>query len=358
MRTLALVLLLMLSLLTATAQPNSAPPESAQVDGGTLVYQAFNRCSAAAATILLSHYPAFDGSYSAVTQALTPHAEDVSARLEETLAVAADYGLQGIARTGGTPDLLKVLIAAGYPVLMELSHAHTPPSPNKPFGDWMSHNTVLIGYDDNATLEGAESPGVFYFLDSMLGAGPDGLGYPVSVADALERWRHFNRGYVLLFDPADAAAVEALVGPDQWDAPTNAAHTLALADADLEAGLDDGFTAMNRGAALYALSELDAALESFDAGQEKGLPWRYFWYEFDVFETYLDAGHIDAVQALVRVTLADAPGVDELYYYIARAYLAQGETARAQANLEGALWRNPRFAEAQALLDEITPPAD
>ncbi len=57
---------------------------------------------------------------------------------------------------------------------------------------------------------------------------------------------------------------------------------------------------------------------------------------------------------IVREVLASAPGVDEMYYYIARAYQGQGNTERAIANLEAALWRNPFMTEAQDLMDTLS----
>src|SRR5688572_4036224 len=180
----ALVLALTLPALaqetTSQAVTATSPlPASAHLTGLTMIWQDFNRCSAAALTIQLSYFDAFTGDYTAIIRRLNPNAEDMSVRLEEMLAAAAMYGLNGVIRRGGTVDTLKRLVAAGFPVLIENSYYDGDGGAR----DWMSHNRVVIGYDD-ATQE-------FIFMDSLLGDGDDGTGVRRSYEDTEERWRGF-----------------------------------------------------------------------------------------------------------------------------------------------------------------------
>src|SRR5690606_34909102 len=126
-------------------------------------------------TILLSYYDEFDGDYATTINALNPSIEDVSVRLDEMIVFANGYGLEAIERTGGTIDLLKVLVANGFPVLVENTY-YDGDDLNR---DWMSHHRVIMGYDD--------ALGVFYTFHSLLGAG-DGTGRPIEYEDFDNRW--------------------------------------------------------------------------------------------------------------------------------------------------------------------------
>jgi tetratricopeptide (TPR) repeat protein len=305
-----------------------------------MVWQDLNRCSAAAFTIQLSGYDEFTGDYTAVMRRLNPNPEDVSVRVEEMVEMAKDYGLNGIVRRGGTVELMKQLLYAGFPVLIENSYYDGAGG----FKDWMSHNRVLVGYDDAA--------GVFLIKDSLLGNGDDKLGVRMKYEDVDERWRDFNRDYLVLYRPSQEAALQAVLGP-QWDATYNAEWVLQQAAADEAAGKKDSFTTYNRGWALLQLGRTEEAVATFDQAMSVGLPWRFFWYDFSVFEAYLKVGRYDDVINLVQKTIAGTKGIEEMYYYAALAYLAQGNTDRAKANLEAALYRNKFFTEAQTKLDEL-----
>ncbi|MCU0512395.1 MAG: C39 family peptidase [Anaerolineae bacterium] len=323
-----------------TTRPAQPLPAAAYIDGLTMIWQNYNRCSAAALTIQLSHFATFTGDYTAIIRRLNPNAEDMSVRLEEMVAAAGDYGLAGIIRRGGTVERLQALVAAGFPVLLENSYYDGDGG----FKDWMSHNRVLVGYDD-ATQE-------FLFLDSLLGDGPDKRGVRKSYDDIMERWRAFNGVYLVLYNPADEAALWAALGEDAA-ADENAARTLAQARAAL-AVQDDAFAQHNLGQALLLTGDAEAAAAAFDAAIARGLPWRFFWYEFSALEAFIAVGRYDTAETIIRRTLADAPGVEEMYYYIALVYAGRGDVERAAANFRAALFRNPGYAEAQAQLDRLT----
>lgn len=316
----------------------SVPP-SHKLTGLDMVWQQINRCSAAALTILLSYYDEFDGDYATTINALNPSIEDVSVRLDEMIVFANGYGLEAIERTGGTIDLLKVLVANGFPVLVENTY-YDGDDLNR---DWMSHNRVIMGYDD--------ALGVFYTFDSLLGAG-DGTGRPIEYEDFDNRWRAFNRDYLVVYQPGDEPLLQALMG-DQWDATANAEWTLAQAEAELAGENRDSYAMFNKGSALVALGRYEEAAEAFDAARAIGLPWRFFWYQFGPFEAYLQVGRYDDVITLARNTINATPGVEEIYYYLARAYEATGDLQRAEANYEVALMRNRNFTRAQAALDSM-----
>ena len=330
---------------TPTANALSAVPgilpATHYIDGVSMVWQDLNRCSAAAFTIQLSAYAEFTGQYHDVMVRLNPNFEDVSVRIEEMAQFAAEYGLKGVVRRGGTIDMMKRLIASGFPVLIENAYYEGGGG----FKDWMSHNRVLVGYDDAA--------GVFIIMDSLLGDGTDKLGIRMKYEDIDARWRDFNRDYLVLYRPDQEVAAQAVLGP-HWDPLFNAQWVLQQADDDTTAGRVDSFTTYNRGWAYLQLGRYEEAAAAFDQAQATGLPWRFFWYDFSVFEAYLKVGRYDDAVLLAQRTLASTKAVEEIYYYAALAYLGQGNVDRAKANLEAAIYRNQYFTEAKNKLAELT----
>jgi tetratricopeptide (TPR) repeat protein len=312
-------------------------PERVMLSGTEMIWQDISRCSAAALTIQLSYWRD-DYNYWETISYLNHREEDVSVRLDEMIVYAETFGLKGIERMGGTLDMLKLLIANGFPVLIENSYYDS-----NSIDDWMSHNRVIIGYDN--TL------GVLYSFDSLRG-NDDGAGIQFEYTFVEERWRSLNNAYMVLYEPEDEQFLQAIMG-DQWDTTANAEWSLQMAQAELDNQQSDSFSLFNKGTALVTLGRYQEAAEAYDRAREIGLPWRMMWYQFGPLEAYLQVGRTEDVYQIVRNVITNAPGVEEMYYYIARAYLGDGNTERAIANLEATLWRNPNYSAAQELLDEL-----
>ena len=314
-------------------------PPVVQLEGLDMVWQSVNRCSAGALTILLSYYD-WEGDYSTTIRGLNPSLDDVSVRLEEMVTFVNGYGFQAIERTGGTIDLLKLLTANGFPVLVENSYYDGGDIDR----DWMSHNRVITGYD--------AAKGVLYSFDSLLGAGPDGKGREVTYADFDERWRPFNRDYLILYQRGDEPLLQALLA-ESWDETANAEWTLAQAEAELNGATPDSYAAFNVGSALVQLGRYEEAAAAYDRARGAGLPWRMMWYQFGPFEAYLRTGRYQDVVDMARAVITAHAGIEETYYYIALAYAAQGDIPRAQSNLEVALQRNGNLQAARTALEAI-----
>jgi tetratricopeptide (TPR) repeat protein len=326
---------------TAPAEVVTIMPDSFHLTGFTIYLQELNRCSAAAMSIYLSYYTEnFKDDYWIMKRRLNPSFEDVSVRVEEMAKVAEEYGLKAVVRRGGTLDLLKSLVANGFPVLIENAIYEG----NDAFRDWMSHNRVMTGYD-NATGEA-------FFWDSSLGNGPDDMGIRIPFAEVDERWRPFNRDYLVVYKAEDEEKLKAVLG-DQWDEAFNAQWTLEQAQADRDAGKVDSFTTYNIGWAQLQLGQIDEAAASMETARAVGLPWRFFWYEYSLLEAWRQQGKYQDMLWLIHETIQKAPGVEELYYYAAFAYEGQGNLERAKLNFEAALSRNPFFSEAQKELNRM-----
>ncbi|MBZ0307978.1 MAG: C39 family peptidase [Anaerolineae bacterium] len=331
-RLLPLVCLLLTLIPSVRAQEI---PSEVRLEGLDMLWQQYNRCSATALYMQLSYYD-YAGSATDIVRWLNPYEEDYSVRLEEMIRFAETQGLRGIARTGGTRDLMQSLVAGGFPVLVENAYWHRNDN-----DDWMSHNRILMGYDNSS----------FYFYDPLLGPGDDHRGYAIRYEEFDGRWRDFNRDYLVIYRPEEEARLQAILG-EHWSAESNAARTLEQAQTEVSSHAD-AFSYYNLGSAQVVLGDYAAAVQSFDQARALGLPWRMFWYRFEIFDAYLQVGRYEDVIALVYHTLENTTQIQEMYYYIGRAYEGQGNTERALANYYAALARNANYPEAQAAIDAL-----
>ena len=324
----------------ATPEPTAIAslPASARLDGLTLVWQDINRCSAAALSIQISYFGPY--VYDAAVRDLNPNIDDVAVRFDEMIRFAEDYDLKGVERIGGTLDMLKALVANGFPVLIENSYFDGAGG----FNDWMGHNRVVMGYDD--------AQQVLLTYDPLLGAGEGQVGRPIPYADIDERWRTFNRDYLVLYRPEEEARVMEVLG-DQWDAAANAEFALAQSQAELDSGTYDSFTLFNMGSSLVVLGRYEEAADYFDQARQNGLPWRMFWYQYGAFQAYYNVGRYDDMIALAQEVIATTEGVEEVYYYVGLAAEALGDFSRAANNYQVAVWRNENFTLAAEALARV-----
>ena len=336
---IAIIVLLALPV-TAQESTESAPvplPSNVLLEGFTWIHQGVNRCSAAALSIHLSYFEEVTAETynSFAREELNTWGADASVRIEEMAQAIQDRGLGAVVRRAGTIDLMKALLAAGFPVLVENSYYEG----ENFYRDWLSHNRVLVGYDD--------VQGVFFFQDPLLGY-PEGDLVSYDYANFDSRWRPFNRDYLVIYDPDDEALVQDILG-DNWDETLNAEYALSVAQEEIANGQADAFAYFNQGWAQLQLEQFQDAAASFDQARNVGLPFRMLWYEFGIFEAYLAVERYQDVITLANVEIANAGeeiSVEEWYFYAAQAYEGLGNTQRALINYEVAVARNYNFTAA------------
>lgn len=315
-----------------SAAPAMSLPPAVSLSGLSPVYQLVNRCSAAALTIQLSYFD-WEGNYTTAINGLNPNEADVAVRLDEMVTFVNQFGFEAVERFGGTVDILKALVAGGFPVLIENSYYEGPGG----YDAWLGHNRVVMGYDD--------AQGVLLTYDSLLGNGPDNTGRPIPYAEMDERWRPFNRDYLVVYRPEQAEQVRQILGED-WDVETNHRRALALSQAELDTDLEDGFTWFNIGSSMLALGDAPTAALAFDRAFEIGLPWRMLWYQYGPLEAYLQMGRFEDVITRAQSVITNTGGVEESYYYMGLAHEAIGDLQRAIRYMEIAVYGNRYYAPA------------
>lgn len=328
---------------TATPTPTLTPtpiPDHMELTGIVHEYQKFNNCGPANLSMALSYW-GWEGDQFATRAYLRPSYEidDKNVNPFEMVDfVKTQTDLNALWRVGGDLDLLKHLVAAGFPVIIEKGL-----QPPKEY--WLGHFEIISGYEDARSY--------FIVYDSFI--GPD-YGYPVSYEEIDTFWRHFNNVYVVIYPTDREDEVLAILG-SQADSVENYQYAAqkALEETTQLEGREQFFAWFNRGSNLVYLEDYNAAAEAYDAAYavyatipEADRPWRILWYQFGPYQAYYYAGRYQDVINLAYTTLVnvDKPVLEETYYWRGLAREATGDREGALADLRRAADLNPRSTGA------------
>jgi hypothetical protein len=223
--------------------PNQTPtgiPDRIVLNGIRHEYQQFNNCAPANLSMILSYW-GWQGDQYVTRTYLRPSFEidDKNVNAFEIVNFVEGYTeFDALWRVGGNLEMLKRLVAAGFPVLIEKGlHPHNDA--------WLGHYQTISGYDDSNNR--------VLVYDSYEGL-PE--AYPVPYEFIAQFWRHFNFTYVAIFPPERVAEVQSILGPNS-DPQTNfqLAAELALMEAGSLSGREQFFAWFNRGTNLVYLQD-------------------------------------------------------------------------------------------------------
>jgi tetratricopeptide (TPR) repeat protein len=318
---------------------------SLDIPGLEIIAQKFNNCGPANLTMVLDYY-GHEADQLVIGDLLKPNYEDRNVSPHELVNYVNENGsILASAYRGADIFLLKSLLAAGFPVIIEKGLWLDVRE------GWMGHYLTLVGYDD-----GDQS---FISLDTFLGPWDDS-GRLVSYDEVSEKWHQFNNTFIVVRSLEKEEAFQALLPPELRDPVEMWRQAAQNAQALLSENEADVFTWFNLAASLTHLGELtgdvshfDSAAIAFDRARELGLPWRMLWYQFEPYQAYLVAGRIEDVKLLTEVILIYEGGrnIEETYLYRGHALLAEGDRAGAAKSYQSALRLNPSMTSAQAALD-------
>lgn len=336
----------LLTLVLPVALSASALPASARVDGIRHEYQRLNNCGPVTVGMALSRWGGTLNQY-AIAPKLKSGGSDVNVSPEELASYARTQGMDVHLAQNGSRAVLKRLLAAGYPVIVEtwfITHD----------SGGMGHYRLLTGYDD--------ARGSFQALDSYLGR----LNFGYAQFDDL--WRSYNRTYLVVAPQSRHSAVNALLG-FRADPAAARKETLRVALAESDR-LGDARSWHNLGDAKLAVGDARGAARAYDrafaakpdlsldptrpARVAGGLPWRTLWYSFGALEAYTRTGRYADVLRLSSGVLRDAPAHEEALYWRGRALAGLGRPAEARAAYQAALRLKPGYAAARSALNRLS----
>jgi hypothetical protein len=314
------------------------------LSGAVHEYQKMNNCGPTTLAMGLSFWGWQGDQF--VTRAYLrpndPRVDDKNVMPAEMVAfVETQTNLKALVRVGGDVEMLKHLVAAGFPVLIE--KGFQPPKE-----DWMGHFELVTGYDDARQR--------FITQDSYIMAD-----FPLPYQDLLEHWwRDFNDVYLVIYPPEREPELMAVLGPQadetynyQYAAQKARQETETLSGRDLfMAWYDLGTNLVALGAYGEAANAYDNAFAVYPTIPEKDRPWRMLWYQVGPYEAYYQTGRYQDVIDLGNNTLAalGKPVLEETFYWLGRAREAQGDLQRAIQDYQTAYDLNPRSTPA---LDEL-----
>jgi hypothetical protein len=237
--------------------PTAAPlPESFSLPPAKWIGQTYNNCGPATVSELLQYF-GHDIDQNVTKAALRSGPDDKNVTLAEISAyLRADFQLESKVLVNGNIVILKRLLAAGVPVIVE-NWLH----PNEDIG----HVLLLRGYDDRR--------GVLIGDDVYLGPGHL---YPYAEFDQAQ-WQPFNRIFLPVYRPETEPAVRSIVGAD-WNEAAMYQRALAAAQLETQTLPGNPYSWLNLGADALALGQNDQARAAFERSRSLGWPGRLLWY--------------------------------------------------------------------------------
>lgn len=328
--------------IAATATPQLSPtpiPAKVELPSPLWEQQGANNCGPATLAIYL-HYYGWEGNQDNIAQVVKPLEEDRNVNPEELVYFIRTHAgwLNAEFRVGGDLTLLKQLVAAGFPVMIEESfYFDTPYWPNDDL--WAAHYLLVTGYDDSAqTFTGQDS---FH--------GPNQV-IAYSILDSY--WQIFNRVYLLVYPPAQEGVLKSILG-DNWDPDLNRQHALDVAQSETQSEPRNAFTWFNLGSNLVYFERYSEAASAYDTARNLGLPQRMLRYQFGPFFAYFHAAMTTELLAVTEYALERTPNSEEARLWHGWALYRMGKKLEAVADWQKALEAHPNYQDALYALDFI-----
>jgi tetratricopeptide (TPR) repeat protein len=289
-------------------------------------------------------YWGWDGNRDVVGEYVKPNNDDknVMPYEMEDFVETQTSGLGALTRMGGDIDLIKRMVAAGFPVLLEKGYYEFDYTGK---WGWMGHYQFVNGYDENQD--------VFIVQDTYV---EDGQDHKISYQDIIEGWRSFNYTFMIVYPQEQVEEVLVALGP--WADPEWANnHALEIAQTETETltGIDQFFAQFNAGTSHVNLLQYADAAPAFDrafnlyanlTADDETRPYRIMWYQTWPYWAYYYTGRYQDVINLADTTLNDTisePVLEESFYWRALAREALGDLDGAIADLQESVKLNPNF---------------
>lgn len=338
----------LLAAATSTPAPTSTPlPGKVSLTGVKYEDQhgLWNYCAPTNLAMALSYW-GWQGTRLDTGAWLKPFQEDKNVMPYELLDyVQSQTGFKGVLRDGGTLNLVRSLIAGGFPVVIEKGVFIRETTTGK--NSWMGHYNLVTGFDD--------SNGNIIVQDSYYTPN-----YKITYADFVNQWRGFNYTFLVIYPPEKEADVLHILGDYADDASAEQIAAKKASEEIFSQTDTDQFLAwFNRGTSLQRLQDYAGAADAYDQAfklyatlPEATRPYRIMWYQTGPYYAYYFMARYQDVVDLATTTLShvDKPYLEESFFWRARAENALGDTKSAVDDLRTALKYHPNW---QPALDQL-----
>ena len=302
--------------------------------------QDWNNCGPATLALYLRYY-GWEGDQFDISEVIKPTRDDRNVNVDELVYYVRNHSgwLNAEFRVGGDLEMLKKLLAAGFPVMIE----ETFKTDRQYFvGDdlWAGHYLLVTGYDDAAQQ--------FTVHDSE--AGPN---RKLTYAELDKNWQSFNRVYMLAFPAEMQPALESVLG-EHWDVEINRQKALEASEKETQSDPDNAFAWFNYGTNLTYFESYNEAAAAFDTARTIGLPDRMLRYQFGPFISYFHSLRTDDLMALTEYALFITRTSEEAMLWRGWGLYRQGESQDAINLFRAALKIHPEYQDAFYAIDYVT----
>jgi hypothetical protein len=322
---------------SVTPMATFAPlPAQASIAAPPYEKQTPNNCGPATLSMAL-HLYGWEGSQSDISSVVKPVLQDRNVNPEELrYYVRTQAGWLNMEyRVGGNIELLKRLLAANYPVMIESVTSLDPNDALGPNDDlWAAHYVLLTGYDDNKQA--------FTIQDSYHGAN---LSLPYSQLE--KEWKPFNNLYLVIYFPKFEDEMKSLLASN-WDPSLNRQMALDASQADSAKNPTDAFAWFNLGSDLVYFDRYEEAALAYDKARAIGLPLRMFRYQFGPFLAYFHSNRNDDLLVLTDYARSVTEMSEEAWLWYGFGLYRKGDYNGALKAWQKADKVNPNFYEDQA----------
>ncbi len=311
----------------------------------------YNYCGPANLSMALTFW-GWDGNRDVVGEYVKTNVDDKNVMPYElqdfVLSDATGYG--ALIRYGGDIDLLKKMIAAGFPVVTEKGY-YTYDMTGR-YG-WLGHYQFVTGYDD--------AKQVLIVQDSYIDKGQN---HEFKYTDFIDGWRSFDYLFMVVYPTEKESQVMGLLG-NYADTDWSSRHALEVAtdeQANLT-GTNQYFAAFNVGTSHVNLKEYVDAAYAYDYAFQlyAGLPddalrpYRMLWYQTGPYFAYYYSGRYQDVIDLANATFATLtkPVLEESWYWRGMAKMALGDTQGAIDDFRESVRLHPDFAPGLYQLSQL-----
>jgi tetratricopeptide (TPR) repeat protein len=315
----------------------TAIPGSIELAAPAYEKQSLNNCGPATLTMHLRYY-GWDGNQSKISDLIKPKREDRNVNVEELVSYVNTEvpGLEIQYRVGGDIQMLKKLLAAGFPVTIEetfiMAESYWANDDR-----WAGHYLLLTGYDDVAQQ----------FISQDVFVGPN-FKVPYSVLE--KNWKAFNHVYILIYPPDQRETVQSVLA-EEWDANANRQHAMEKAQQEAEKDSTDSYAWFNLGTNLVYFEKYSQAANAYDEARKDGLPQRMLRYQFGPFFAYFHTGRMEDLMAILDYALKRTPTSEEAMLWMGWAVYRQGDKEAAANWFGKALEAHPNYSDAMYALD-------
>ena len=329
-------------------------PLQFQINGLVNEPQKFNNCGPTNLSIVLNYF----GDSTTQTEAanyLKPNREDRNVSPWQISDYVNEFtNLKSITRANGNQELLRTLIASGFPVVVEKGY---DPEAENAYG-WYGHYLTVFGYDsvnqEYNTIDTFLGPFTDSDVKNQEYTLEDGYIYDY---EYMERyWQQFNYTFYIIYEPKREMELFNILGDEFVFIEENWRAAAERAQSDVENQPENPFVWFNLGTSLTELGKktkdpsfYENAAVAFDKALEIGLPSRMLWYQHGPFVAYNEIGRHQDVIDLADATLVDAGGrtIEEVYLHKGHALANLQDLTGALAAYTQALKLNENFYPAQ-----------